>query len=490
MSTAALSRRQGRQGWAFEGLHSSAGALTAVGVLTVIAFLLRASQLHQTLVGDEVSTYQDIYRHSFGAVLTTVHTGAENSPPLFFLLAWASAKLGDPTVWLRLPSLVLGTATVPVVYAIGRETIGRACGLIAAAVMALTPFAVYYGIEARPYATMTLFVALATLALLRAVRTGSAGWWVLYVLSSTAAAYSHYTSIFVLGVQALWSLWVRRAQIRAALIANVSILVLYLPWLPHLRGKSLSVIGQLYPLGAHRVLTDLLRPFPGHPGAPLRAIPTLAGLSVVAAGALAGFIFLLFGRRETTADGSARGPGFRLLAALALATPIGLLLYSLLVTDLWLPRGLSASLPAVALMFGALLASLPRFVAVCVAVALIATLGLGTLRSFDPAYARGPYRTIAEYLDQTAQPNDPVVVVSYVGDAVSVQLKKPHLVVRSLAAVWRSTRPSGDAYVVLDDLFIRAFKLPTPRHRGFRLTTHRHYGGNFSTELFVYRRQP
>ena len=125
---------------------------------------------------------------------------------------------------------------------------------------------------------MMFFVALSTLGLLRATRTGRRGWWLLYTLAAAAAAYSHYTAIFALGVQALWSLWRCRARLTAALMSNVAIAVLYLPWLPHLRGKALAVIGFLYPLGVHRVLTDLVRPIPGHPAAPLHAIPTVAGL--------------------------------------------------------------------------------------------------------------------------------------------------------------------------------------------------------------------
>ena len=481
------------------GLRSRApavpGGLTAdwlaVGALTLIAFLLRVSQLHQTLVGDEVSTYQDIIGHSFGNVLSTVHTGAENSPPLFFLLAWIAAKLGDATVWIRVPSLLAGTATVPLVYAIGRETIGRVGGLIAAAILALTPFAVYYGIEARPYATMTFFAALSTWALLRAVRTGGVRWWVIYTLAATAAAYCHYTGVFVLGVQAAWSLWTCRDRIRTPLIANVGVLVLYSPWLPHLRGKALAVIGALYPLGFHRVVTDLVRPFPGHPAAPLHAIPTVAGLIVVGAGALGGCVALAL-RRRAISPGEAWLPSrFGLLVALAAATPIGLLLYSLTVTDLWLPRGLSASLPATALVFGALLAVLPRPLTLLAGAALLVTLVAGTLRSFDAVYARGPFRTMAAYLDRVARPPEPVAIVSFVGaPALGVELRRPHVIVSSVPKIWGLTPPGGSAYVVLDDVIATTYKIPTPRHPGFALVARRHYTGSFPTDLLTYRRLP
>ncbi len=471
---------------AIEGLSAD---WVAVGLITVIAFLLRISQFQQTLIGDEVSTYQDIVGHTFGSVLSTVHTGAENSPPLYFLLAWIAAKIGDPTVWIRVPSLLAGTAIVPVVYAIGRETVGRVGGLIGAGVMALTPFAVYYGLEARPYATMTFFVALSTWALLRAVRTGAIRWWALYTLSATAAAYCHYTCVFVLGVQAAWSLWTCRDRIRTPLIANAAVLVLYSPWLPHLRGKALAVIGALYPLGFHRVVTDLFRPFPGHPAAPLHAIPTVAGLIAIGAGAVAGLIALGLRWRRSAPEDRRLPPRFGLLAALALATPIGLLLYSLTVTDLWLPRGLSASLPFTALVLGGLLAALHRPLQLLAVAALIITLLAGTFRSFDAVYARGPFRTMAAYLDRVARPRDPVAIVSFVGaPALGVEFHKPHVVLSSISKGWSLTPPGGNAYVVLDDVIATDYKIPTPQHAGFRLVARKHYAGSFPTDLLIYRR--
>ena len=135
--------------------------------------------------------------------------------------------------------------------------------LIGAAFFAISPFTVYYGTEARPYATMTFFVAVSTLALLRAVRTREHRWWILYVLAAVAAAYTHYTSIFVLVVQAAWSIWRCRDRSRQPLIANGVAALVYLPWLPHLRGKELGVIGGLYPLTAGHVIKDSIHSWRG-----------------------------------------------------------------------------------------------------------------------------------------------------------------------------------------------------------------------------------
>jgi 4-amino-4-deoxy-L-arabinose transferase-like glycosyltransferase len=493
------------------GALTEPGALLAVTALTAVALALRLSQIHQSLAGDEVFTYQDVVGHSLGAVLRTVNTGGENSPPLFFVLAWLSAKLGNPSEWIRLPSVLLGSAAVPVTYLLGRESVGRLAGLIGAGIMALAPFAVFYGVEARPYATIMFFVALSTLALLRATRSGApAAWWVLYALAAAAAAYSHYTAIFVLAVQALWSLWLARERIRIAVIANLGIAVLYLPWLPHVRGKALAVIGRLYPLGVHRVLTDLLRPIPGHPAATLREIPTIPGLVAFLVCVLAGLVAMVIrwrvptrpsispqstrlhwsGALSTRSLGGRRPSGHLVgLVALTLATPVGLLVYSLVITDLWLPRGLSASMPAAALVIGALLAALPLRLTALTAAVVVVVLAAGTARSLQPAYTRGPFRAIAGYLDRVAGPRDPVAVVTLAGGlAIPEQLARPHRIVYLIRNLWPNTPPGARAYLVLDLTIGRIEHLGIPGHPGFQLVARRLYSGASATEVLVYRR--
>jgi hypothetical protein len=155
--------------------------------------------------------------------------------------------------------------------------------------------------------------------------------------------------------------------------------------------------------------------------------------------------------------------GLVLLVALTAATPVGLLLYSLTVPDLWLPRGLSASMPAAALVLGALLACLPRPLTAVAAAVVMVTLIAGTLRSFGPAYGRGPYRAIAAYLDRVAGFRDPVTITGFLGtDAISVQFKKPHPVQDSLTPMWRSVPPQGRAYFVLDKTIARGLPPPHP----------------------------
>ena len=175
--------------------------LAAVGALTLLGFAIRLANFDQSLLGDELSTYWIINGHSLGDVLSSVRSNDEITPPLYFILGWLSLKIGSDPEWVRLPSLLAGTATIPLVYMLGARTVGRAAGLLAAAVFALSPFMIYYSDEARSYALMIALLTASTLALLIALESGRARWWAVYAACSCGALLSHYTCVFPLAAQ-------------------------------------------------------------------------------------------------------------------------------------------------------------------------------------------------------------------------------------------------------------------------------------------------
>jgi mannosyltransferase len=467
-------------------------ATLAVGALTAAVFVFRLTQLHQSLYGDEIFTYQDVVGRSLGAAIRYVHSGPENSPPLFFILAWICSKLGDPSVWIRLPSLLAGTAMIPLLYLLGRATIGRTGGAIGAAIFATSPFSTYYGIEARPYATMALFVVLSTLALVRAARDGSRVWWGVYALTALAAAYSHYTAVFVLGVQALWSLWVCRGRLREPIVANLLVALVYLPWIAEVRGKTLVVIGLLEPLTAHNILVDVLRVIPGYPYASLHAIPTIPGLIVFLLCACVGLAFVIvrLARARSLAGLETRHDRAVLLVLIALAAPVGLFLYSALGTDIWDARDLYSSAPAAALVLGALTAATALPTRAAIVAAILAVLVFGSIRAVSTSYARPQFRTAAEYLDRVAGPADPVLIYpSFLNldQAIVVQMRRPHRLVDYVRGRWPSPPHGGVVYAIIDDVIDRTFKIGVPHPPGVELVVHRHYPGLVPFSLLGYR---
>src|SRR5207302_2677690 len=94
---------------------------------------------------------------------------AEITPPLSFLASWLSTRAGTSPELLRLPALIAGTATIPLVYLLGLRTVGRRAALLAAPLTALSPLMIYYSAEARAYGLMMFFLLGATLSLLLAL---------------------------------------------------------------------------------------------------------------------------------------------------------------------------------------------------------------------------------------------------------------------------------------------------------------------------------
>jgi mannosyltransferase len=188
--------------------------LAAIGLLAAV---LRLSTLNlQSFWYDEAFTPVHVLHASLWATLrSVVHT--ENTPPLWYLVAWADARvLGTGELALRLPSALAGIAVVPVAWAIGRELAGRAAAIVCALLVAVNPLFVWYSQEARAYGLFVLTAALAMLCFLRAEREPTRRRMGLFALTGALALLTHYFAVFLLIGMALWLLWRRRTR-RAAL---------------------------------------------------------------------------------------------------------------------------------------------------------------------------------------------------------------------------------------------------------------------------------
>ena len=93
---------------------------------------------------------------------------------------------------MRAPSILAGTAMVPVLYLLGRELYDTRAATFAAALAAFAPFLVWYSQEARMYALFMLFAALAMLGQLRALRRGRARDWLLWGVARSLLLWTQY----------------------------------------------------------------------------------------------------------------------------------------------------------------------------------------------------------------------------------------------------------------------------------------------------------
>jgi 4-amino-4-deoxy-L-arabinose transferase-like glycosyltransferase len=344
--------------------------------------------------------------------------------PLYFLLVagWV-ALFGDAAAQLRAPSVLFGTLAVPVAFLVARDLAGRAAGHAAAVLTALSPFAVTYAQEARPYALAMLLVLVALWGQVRLAQRpgrGALGAWAAWVGGTAGALITLKGSVLWLAaslagfvpIRAGLAPRPRRLFDRALAAAAGAVALVWLPWLAGMAGPfatrvagywvrapSLDEVAHglafAYLLG--RLDPVAFRPL-AEPVAPLG--PVVLALAVTGALAL-------------------RGPLRVLMLAAALAPPV-LLLAAGLVTPVFVPRYLFAGVPAVLVLAGAgagaLIDRLGAFRPAALAAAAAVALAAGVqLAPYYDAERKPRWDLAAEALLQLAHAEDRILF----GDGLS-----------------------------------------------------------------------
>ena len=399
---------------------TAGGALAPLAVAAVIlGVVARLVHFDDTLLGDELSTLYTVHDQSLGDVLSQVRSDAEISPPLYFVLAWGFGQLGSNPELIRLPALIAGLASIPLTFLLARRLFGHSAGLVAAAIIALNPFMVFYATEARPYTLAIAFLLGSTLAMLVAAERRSLGWWAAYAALVALAMYSHYTAAFVLGAQLLWLLWARPEVRAPAIVATAAAALTYLPWVPGVLddydSPTTKILSALQGNGFSVKLDAIGNWAFGYPYQSTHTMPGelalavgIAAVGLLALGASARFIRGV--RPAAAARESDVTKALVLAAALALATPVAEAAILLTGdTDLFGARNLNIASGGFAVLLGGLAATAGPLVAALGVTGLLAAFAVGTVKSLDSDHAIGDFRAAAAFINGSAGVNDVVV---------------------------------------------------------------------------------
>ncbi|WP_254513592.1 glycosyltransferase family 39 protein [Anatilimnocola floriformis] len=175
--------------------------LSAIVVLTVI---LRGWQLGESLWLDELHTSWTV-SGSLSDVAQRAAVG--NQSPVYFWLTWFSARLPLPgEIALRLPSMLAGCALPVAVFWLckkllpkkGSESADDTVPLLAAALVAIAPRAIFYSQEARPYAILMLVAALHYGVLLKGLERATWQMRTYWVITGALLVHLHYTGGLIL----------------------------------------------------------------------------------------------------------------------------------------------------------------------------------------------------------------------------------------------------------------------------------------------------
>jgi mannosyltransferase len=368
-----------------------------LAALIVLAAALRLSTLTlQSFWYDEAFTPVHVLHAGLGATLHSV-VHSENTPPLWYLLAWVDARIfGDGALALRLPSALAGIATVPVVWALGNELAGRRVALIGAAIVAVNPLFVWYSQEARAYGLFVLMSALAMLCFVRALHAPTRGRLAAFACSGALALLTHYFAAFLLVPMALWLLR-EKATRRAALPALGALALVGLALLPLISaqgGHGTQWIGRW-------ALASRLQAIPqyfltGYSGGPLgHGVELLVALPVVV-GAAYGLWRLLL--RPAAAQHEAAWIAFS-IAAFAVLAPVVLAAFG---ADYLAPRNLVGAMIPLSVLIAILLAAIDGPLGALLAAATVAAfLAISVDVDLSPRLQRGNWRDVAKLLRES-----------------------------------------------------------------------------------------
>lgn len=185
----------------------------AIAGLVALAAVIRILTIdNQSFWTDEALTAYEA-RLPFGAMIHTVQH-VETTPPLYFVLVWAWAKVfGTSEIALRAISTLAGIALVPIAFLSAKELASRWAGVIAAALVAVNPFLIWFSQEARAYMLVAALTGAGFLWFVRAQRDPSRrnlAWW---AACSALAVCTHFFAGFAVAPEALWLLWVVRNRL-------------------------------------------------------------------------------------------------------------------------------------------------------------------------------------------------------------------------------------------------------------------------------------
>jgi 4-amino-4-deoxy-L-arabinose transferase-like glycosyltransferase len=119
---------------------------------------------------------QDVKAFVFGSLDPGNAITVDKPPASLWVMALSARLFGFSTFSMLLPEALMGVGTVALLFVTVRRCTGPAAGLIAGAVLALTPVAALMFRYNQPDALLTLLLAAAAYFMLRAIESGSTRW--------------------------------------------------------------------------------------------------------------------------------------------------------------------------------------------------------------------------------------------------------------------------------------------------------------------------
>lgn len=363
--------------------------LATIGVL---AFALRVWHLGARSLWLDEGVSIGLARMSWHEFARALSSREANMSLYYLLLRWW-AHLGDSEFFLRLPSVLCGTAAIVIFMIFAARILGERVALITGLLLSVSVLQIRYSRELRSYGLVLVLIALSWVYYERAVRDDRRRWLALWAVISAAAVYAHFFAALIIAAQLLCLLFadLSRERIVRFIAAAVLVALMVLPLLyfvVYTTANPLSWVAPLSTSGLYMFAAEFAN----------------GGVAQVATA------LLLFAASTWLLLSSPKLERWaRSVAVLGAALPILVVALISLRQPAFLSRYLIVALPNFLLAIAIALARLPGRISAIVVFG-IAVLGIPTLRDFYAEPAWNDFRDAAAYVSQQAQPGDVMLV--------------------------------------------------------------------------------
>ena len=223
-------------------------SLLLPGILLLAAFLRMISIGSHSFWVDELFSLK--FASDSLAELFPEVASFDNHPPTYYLLLHFWIQLfGDSELSLRIPSAIFSVLSVYFTFKAGELLFDRRVASIAAFLLALSGFSIYYAQEARMYSLLALSSVLSVYFLLKFLQQQTSRTLFNYVWSTTLLVYTHLYGIFIIIAENIYILAVLYrvgygipgVSLRKWIAVQGTIFLLSLPWFGLLINRIVNI---------------------------------------------------------------------------------------------------------------------------------------------------------------------------------------------------------------------------------------------------------
>lgn len=206
-----------------------------VAIVTIIGIILRFYHLDfNSLWLDEAATYT-MSKISFFEIWDVMKVG-DFHPPLFHWIEHIMLQFGNNEFILRLVPAVLGVLSIPLAYIFGNLVKNEKVGVISAALLAFSPFHIYYSQEAYSYSFLLFIFLIVLIFYLKAIKANQRKYWILVGIVSAIAFWVHFYILIPIVVLYLHAILINIRELKSnfeklknILISAIIAIILVLP---------------------------------------------------------------------------------------------------------------------------------------------------------------------------------------------------------------------------------------------------------------------